>query len=276
LPHFTASDGARIAYEDQGRGQPLLLLHGLMANRHFFRFQQPLGDDFRLVSPDLRGHGDSLGPNVTVEQLASDVAALAEHLDLKGVIGVGWSLGASILWQVLTGPASSRFAASIVVDMTPKVLNEGDWQLGLSEELCEARSAAIRDNFESFALSAGQAIFAQPLDDRTRQLAPWAGEEFARNDAASMGSLWASLMKQDLRPLLHDIAQPALIIRGAHSQLYGPDTADYLTKALPCAEALEFHRSGHAPHVEQPEPFNAAVREFAAKLPRVRENQLSH
>lgn len=275
LQHFEAPDGAQIAYTDQGRGQPLLLLHGLMANREFFQLQSPLADRFRLIEVDFRGHGASRrdGETPSVEQLAEDIAALAHHLQLDDAIAIGWSLGATVLWHVLTGHAAPRFAGAVIVDMTPCVLNHGLWQLGLSKDVCEARSAAIRDDFESFATAAGHAIFAQPLDERTQALADWAGEEFARNDSRAIGALWESLVEEDVRPLLGRIAHPTLIVHGAQSSLYGSDTADYLAGALPNARAFAFTASGHAPHLEQPELFNQAIQQFAAGLPRVRETQ---
>ncbi len=273
MQHFTASDGANIGYSDEGAGRPLLLLHGLMAHGGFFRAQRELGTSFRLIAVDLRGHGRSRsapGP-LSIDRLARDVAELANALDLQGAIGIGWSLGASILWRILAGLEAGRFAGAVIIDMTPRVLNEGDWQLGLSRETCDVRTEAIRHDFGSFAATAGQAIFAQPVADGKRDLADWAGLEFARNDPAAIGAVWASLVGQDLRGDLGRIAQPTLVIHGAHSQLYGPGTADYLVRALPSARAVRFDRSGHAPHMEEPETFNHLIRDFAASLPVVRE-----
>jgi len=273
LHHFTASDGARIAYEDEGSGRPLVMLHGLMAHGGFFENQRVLAGDFRLIRIDLRGHGGSPegGRTATVEQLAEDVAALAKGLDLRGAIGVGWSLGAAVLWRMLTGPEASRFAAAVIVDMTPRVLNADGWDLGLTGEACDLRTAAIRDDFPTFAVNAGRAIFAPPVADRTRKTADWAGSEFARNDPTAIGSVWSSLVDQDFRADLPRIEQPTLVIHGAHSQLYGPGTADHLVRALPNARAVRFERSGHAPHMEEPELFNRLIGEFAAGLPRTRE-----
>ena len=247
-----------------------MLLHGLMAHGGFFRAQADLAEDFRVITIDLRGHGASAkaGERPTVEQLAADVSALAEALDLKGAIGVGWSLGATVLWHVLSGPAASRFAGSVVVDMTARVRNDAEWDLGLSPEACEARGIAIRDDFEGFAVSAGQGIFAQPVAPDRRQDAEWAGAEFARNDAVAMGSVWASLVRQDVRALLQQIEHPTLIVHGAQSLLYGDDTADHLVEALPDARAVRFDRSGHAPHLEEPVLFNQILRDFAARLSR--------
>ena len=267
LRHFTASDGARIAYSDEGEGRPLLLLHGLMADAGFFEAQRELADSFRVVAVDLRGHGRSPAGPVppTIGLLAQDVAGLADALGLEGAVGVGWSLGAAVLWRVLTGPASRRFAGAVVVDMTPRVLNDEDWDLGLSRETCEARSQAIRDDFPAFAAAAGQAIFAAPGAEADR-----AASAFAANDPAAIAALWESLVGEDFRPLLPSIRQPTLVVHGAHSHLYGADTAGHLVEALPQARAIAFDRSGHAPHLEQADLFNAVLRDFAAELPPVR------
>jgi pimeloyl-[acyl-carrier protein] methyl ester esterase len=271
LEHFTASDGARIAYRDEGRGRPLVFLHGLMAHSGFFECQRPLADDFRLIAVDLRGHGESRSAGGrTVERIAGDAAELAEELCLADAVGVGWSLGATVLWRLLAGPAASRFAGAVVVDMTPRVLNDERWSLGLTRETCEARSAAIRDDFQAFAAGAGQSIFAAPGPG-----ANWAAAEFAANDPAAVGELWESLVEEDLRATLAAIRQPTLIVRGAHSHLYGASTADYLVEALPSAASIEFASSGHAPHLEQPELFNATLRDFAAMLPPVAAEQIT-
>lgn len=270
LRQFTASDGARIAYSDEGEGRPLVLLHGLMADSGFFERQRTLADSFRLVAVDLRGHGRSPAGREppSIRRLAADVAELAESLELDGAVGIGWSLGAAVLWRVLAGPASAKFAGAVVVDMTPRVLNDRDWDLGLSSETCEARSQAIRDDFPAFAAAAGQAIFAAPGPEADR-----AAEAFAANDPVAIGALWQSLVEEDFRPLLPSIRQPTLVVHGAHSHLYGADTAGHLVAALPNARAITFDRSGHAPHLEQSELFNATLREFAATLPPVRQTE---
>lgn len=274
MQHFIASDGARIAYRDTGTAgdgrTPIVLLHGLMAHGGFFREQVPLAEDFRLVTIDLRGHGESPAPDgkASVERIAADVAGLVAALDLEGAIGVGWSLGATVLWHVLAGPAASRFVGAVVIDMTARVRNDDEWDLGLSPEACEARSQAIRDDFDGFARNAGAGIFAEPVPAHLSALAEWAGAEFARADANAIASVWASLVRQDVRALLTGIAHPTLIVHGGRSRLYGDDTADHLVAALPAAEAVRFDQSGHAPHLEEPDAFNRTLKDFAVRLSR--------
>lgn len=269
MPTFTALDGVEIAYDEEGCGRPLLLLHGLLAHRGFFELQRPLAAHFRLIRVDLRGHGDSRArTGLSIEQLADDVASLAERLDLEDAIIVGWSLGASVLWRLLDGPASHRFAGAVVVDMTPRVQNDDGWQLGLSPEACTARREAIEEDFTSFATNAGQAIFAQPGKHHS---AGWAGEEFARNDRTAISALWTSLVEQDFRATLWRITQPTLVIHGAHSHLYGAETAQHLVAAIPHSTLIRFDQSGHSPHLEQPDLFNRTLTDFAASLPPVRD-----
>lgn len=270
MRQFTASDGARIAYSDEGDGRPLVMLHGLLAHGGFFRCQQPLAADHRLIAIDLRGHGQSPaeGGVPTVERIAADVSELVAALDLEEAIGIGWSLGATVLWHVLSGPQGRRFAGAVIVDMTARVFNDGVWLLGLTPEACAARTAAIQDDFSTFAENAGQAIFAQPVRPELQDLADWSGAEFARNDPAAMAAVWASLLDQDMRGRIAHIPQPTLIVHGGQSQLYGDATAAHLADTLPRARISRFARSGHAPHLEEPEAFNALVSEFVGRLSR--------
>ena len=277
---FTTSDGTRLAYRDSGSGTPLVLLHGLMAHAGFFEGQDALAERIpdhrhRPARPwRLRRRGRGAAP--TVERMAADVTELAAALDLEGAIGVGWSLGATVLWHVLAGPAGRRFAGAVVVDMTARVRNDAEWDLGLSPEACEARSIAIRDDFESFALDRRPGDLRPAGGARGTASSPTGpAAEFARNDAGAMASVWASLVRQDVRALLDRIAHPTLIVHGGRSELYGEDTADHLVAALPHARAVRFENSGHAPHLEEPELFNATLKDFADRLSPARATQNS-
>src|SRR3546814_11526704 len=92
--------------------------------------------------------------------------------------------------------------------MTPRVMNDAHWRLGLSKEACEARRQAIETDFPTFATAAGQAIFAPSNAAELADSVRWAGEEFATNDAAATSPLWTSLVDQDFRTRLHRIAPP--------------------------------------------------------------------
>jgi len=233
---------------------PILLLPEPFANTSRFRLEQ-------LSRYDERGPGWYWNDIHTGEHTGT-------HLDAP----VHWVTGRDGL-DVSQAPLSTLVAPAVVIDMTARVRNDARWDLGLSPEACAARSLAIRDDYESFAFSAGQAIFAQPVADAQSGLATWVSREFARNDPAAMAAVWESLVAQDMRVLLGSIRHPTLIVHGAHSSLYGDGTADHLVAALPEARALRFERSGHAPHLEEPDLFNATLTDFAGRLSRARAAQ---
>lgn len=94
--HTIPINGFDMYYETAGEGDPLLLVHGWSGNADYF---QPLIEDlaahYRLIIPELRGHGRSTNPDgaFTIQQTALDVLALLEHLELEGVHSLGASAG---------------------------------------------------------------------------------------------------------------------------------------------------------------------------------------
>jgi pimeloyl-[acyl-carrier protein] methyl ester esterase len=262
-----------MAYADAGNGRPLLLVHGWGANQGFFAAQtRALESGFRVITLDLRGHGASPCPEgaPSVERIAADVCALADHLGLEDVLAVGWSMGAMVLWRALLSGLAERLTGMAVVDMTPRIVNDADWSLGLkggydSGSALAAQQAMIAD-WPGFAAVLARAVVAEGLDAERRPLIDWVAGEVALNDPRPLAHLWGSLTAQDFRADLQRFDLPTLIIHGARSQLYAADTSLYLEARLPDARRITFERSGHAPHLEEPDRFNRVITEFAATL----------
>lgn len=269
---FTASDGAQIAVSEEGAGRPLLLLHGWGAHSGFFAPQrEALRARFRVISVDLRGsvHAPAAS-GLTIGRIGLDVCELAAALNLADAIGVGWSMGAMALWAALAGPAANRFAGLVVVDMSPRIVAGPDWGLGLKggHDLAAAirAGAAMRAEWPAFGRVFAARLFAAGLEDERAGLRAWAEAEAARADAERLAPLWISMAHQDFRAALAGVAQPTLIVHGVLSQLYAAETAEALARLLPCAERRPYERSGHAPHLEEPERFNRDIETFAAGL----------
>ncbi|SDD61805.1 Pimeloyl-ACP methyl ester carboxylesterase [Paenibacillus sp. UNCCL117] len=88
--------GWSLSYQEQGSGHPLVLLHGFCGSGAYWDEVVPLLDaHFRVIVPDLRGHGASGSPDepCTIEQLADDIAALIDELGTEKAIVLGHSLG---------------------------------------------------------------------------------------------------------------------------------------------------------------------------------------
>lgn len=105
---MTASDGVRIHYAELGQGTPVVLIHGYTANAEGKWFKPgiaaALAEANRVVAIDARGHGQSEKPHDPLKygpQMAEDVVELMDHLGIERAHIHGYSMGGSILTQIL-------------------------------------------------------------------------------------------------------------------------------------------------------------------------------
>ena len=96
------SNDARISYEVIGSGPDVVLLHAFPANREMWRpMAEMMADRYRLIMPDLRGHGESeLGNGVaTMEKHAEDLRLVCVDADVNKAVFAGVSIGGYILFE---------------------------------------------------------------------------------------------------------------------------------------------------------------------------------
>jgi len=114
-------NGIEMYYETYGEGEPLVLLHGFTgAGSNWTPFLDGLAGAYRLVVPDLRGHGRSTNPSgeFTFRQSALDVFALLDALGVKRFKAIGMSAGAKTLLHMATREPD-RVEAMVLVSATP-------------------------------------------------------------------------------------------------------------------------------------------------------------
>lgn len=112
---FFDSKGVRIRYLIQGKGEPVVLIHGFGApSAEFMWIKNPFAEPnlfahyanhFRLIAPECRGHGKSdkpLDPKQYGREMAEDVVRLLDHLEIKKAHVAGYSMGAMIAGKLLT------------------------------------------------------------------------------------------------------------------------------------------------------------------------------
>src|SRR2546422_9768130 len=102
--HFTYR-GVRLAYEETGTGLPVILIHGFPFSRQMWRPQAALARTVRLITPDLRGVGESEGTPSSLDDLADDLQALVGHLGLPAAGFGGVSIGGHMLFRYPGRPA---------------------------------------------------------------------------------------------------------------------------------------------------------------------------
>ena len=259
-----------IAYRDVGAGRPIVWLHGWGVSGSFFKLQfDALGDRFRLIAPDLRGHGQSsaFGATNVFADLADDIRAIIEHEDLDSPIVVGWSLGAMVAWDLLTRNADLPVAGLVSIDMVPRMLNTADWHHGLrsgtDHRVFSHSINAMREDWDAFTGVFLPRIFAKGRADSFRALQSELREESRNNDSESMARLWIQLVELDYRARLPTIHVPTLVTYGEKSQLYRSEASLWVGSQIKGAQIFGFADSGHAPHLEEPEAFNRVLVRFS-------------
>jgi len=107
--HYFDSGGVRVHYTDEGRGEPVILVHGFAnpANLQWRRTGRigALSKDYRIIALDNRGHGRSGKPHDPEQygtQMAEDLVRLMDHLDIEKAHIVGYSMGGFITLKMVT------------------------------------------------------------------------------------------------------------------------------------------------------------------------------
>jgi pimeloyl-ACP methyl ester carboxylesterase len=258
----TQVNGVRIAYQDVGNGECLVLVHGSWGSHHNWDSVVPgLSEHHRVVSYDRRGHSESERPagQGTFAEDVADLAALVEALDAAPAWVVGNSVGAFITLQLAA--ARPDLLRGIIVHEPPlaELLSAGgaDAPLGVVVDLIRAgdHAGAAERFVEDVALGPG--AWAQ-LPEQMR---------------ATMADNAPTYLDEELAPdsrtvdeaALARYAGPVLVTSGDQSPPIFEPVAQHLARLLPQAQRIEYPGAGHIPHVTHPEEFVATVVDFIAR-----------
>jgi pimeloyl-ACP methyl ester carboxylesterase len=125
--NFANVNGVKLYYETHGKGEPLVLLHNFFtSHKKWEPWIDSLAEDFKLIIPDLRGHGNSTNPSSVFrhEDSAKDIYALMDELDIINFKAIGASSGGMTLVHMATMD-STRIVSMVLVGAT-SYLGESD------------------------------------------------------------------------------------------------------------------------------------------------------
>lgn len=245
-------DGVNIYYEDHGTGPAVLLSHGYSATTRMWAGQvEALKDRYRVITWDMRGHGQSDSPDdpkaYSEAATVDDIAGILNHLGIdKAVIG-GLSLGGYMsLAFNLAHPSMVR--ALMLFDTGPGYKNP------VGREGWNVTAMKRAETFEAKGLDAlGGSAEVRVSQHRSAQgLAHAARGMLAQFDSRIIQSL-------------EHIAVPTLVLVGEKDQPFLGAT-DYMANKIPGCTKVMIPEAGHAANLDQPAAFNAAVEAFLASL----------
>jgi len=253
----------RFVYREWGHpdaSRVIVCVHGLTRNgRDFDTLASMLCDRFRLLCPDMPGRGDSdwladPADYVFPTYLAALTAMLA-HADVERVAWVGTSMG-GLLGMVMAALPNSPVTRLVINDvgpvLEPSALERIAGYVGLDPvfDTFDALEAHIRQVSAPFgALSDAQwTELARTSARQTRD-----GKWRLKYDPGIAVPFRTPASATDLWPVWDAVRCPALLLRGAESDLLAAETADAMRARGPKASFVEFPGVGHAPMLLTPE-----------------------
>ncbi|WEK42137.1 MAG: alpha/beta hydrolase [Candidatus Sphingomonas colombiensis] len=130
MPRITVKDGTEIFYKDWGTGQPIVFHHGwpLSADDWDAQMLFFLGEGYRVIAHDRRGHGRSTQTAIgnDMDTYAADVIELAAALDLRGAVHIGHSTGGGEVARYVARAEPGRVSKAVLISAVPPIMLRSD------------------------------------------------------------------------------------------------------------------------------------------------------
>lgn len=257
-------NGITLAFLDQGHGLPIVFVHAFPLSKAMWSPQVTgLSPEFRLITVDLRGHGESDAPLwfSSMEQFADDLVGLMDHLGLEQAVFVGLSMGGYILFA-LHRRHPERIKALVLADTRaqPDTPEGRAGRFAMAQTVHQEGPAAVA------ALMLPKLLSPPSLKDRP-DLVETVRRIITANQASGIaGDLMGMALRPDSTPQLKEIGCPTLVIVGEHDIATPPEDARFMADQIPNARLQVIPSAGHLSNLEQPEPFTDAIRSFLKTL----------
>lgn len=262
-----------LYYEDQGAGQPIVLIHGYPLNGHSWERQtrELLAEGYRVITYDRRGFGQSskVGTGYDYDTFAADLNTLLETLDLRDVVLVGFSMGTGELARYVSRHGHDRVAKlAFLASLEPFLPVRDGNPDGVPQEVFDGIEAAARGdryawysefftNFYNLDENLGQRISQEAVS------ASWnVAISSAPVAAHAVVSSWIEDFRGDV-DAVRDSGKPALILHGTADNILPIDaTARRFRTLLPDATYVEIEGAPHGLLWTHADEVNAALRTF--------------
>jgi pimeloyl-ACP methyl ester carboxylesterase len=265
------SAGASLGYRDSGTGMPVIFLHPTPLDREYWR---PLTEEFggvRAIIPDLRGHGQSeLGANLpignfaavpdapvlTMNQLATDILALIDHLEIPEAVFAGCSIGGYVLlelWRI----APQRITALAFVCSKPQPDTEAA-RSKRAANIAQVRAEGTSALFDGMA----QSLTGKTAQQRHPAMVAELRKCMTLTPQATIAVQVGLATRPDSLPTIATIDAPVLAIAGGEDTAITPADMEAFTSA---PGGCEFHLlpdAGHFAAYEQPQKVASLLAEW--------------
>jgi pimeloyl-ACP methyl ester carboxylesterase len=236
--------------EDKTRGLSVVFVHGAGSSRRTWHMQaEAFESTHRVVALDLSGHGESdAGPDeVSIEEFASELAALVEHLNLSDFVLVGHSMGGGVVMAYMLQGEYRKPIAITLVDSAPDL------------ELTKLAPGLAIETIET------QLYLFKGRKDRGKD-GPYdiirEEEDTKRKNPRIISRDLAAADKFNVTHRISEIDVPVFVIVGEKDDIVTPAAAKEFEKTLPRADIAVVKNADHVPMLQNPQDFNKLLKKF--------------
>ncbi|WP_067865553.1 alpha/beta fold hydrolase [Neptuniibacter marinus] len=278
MEYLTRPDLTKIHFVSLGEGnKTLIFLHGWTACvREWLPFASELAQQHRVVCWDARGHGGhpySEGTNMTLPEMADDLHTLLNYLDIQEAVIIGHSLGALTTWEYIRKYGQDRIAGLCMVDHSPKLLTDDEWNHGVYGEFSSKNNETfiqlLKQDFTQSVLE----LIAYGMHYQSLQNFQQNSHSFQKmrdylqkQNAPLLIACWENITQQDYRDVLPTINTPTLLIYGEESQFYCAKLQNWVHQHIENSELLVYPSADHSPHLWHRHKFIYDLNRFVDAL----------
>ena len=250
----------QLAYTDAGLGQPVVLLHGYPFNRSLWNEQvSALGNSYRVITPDLRGLGESdasQGP-ATMNRMARDVAALLDHLEISRAVVGGLSMGGYVALAFYK-EFPSRVRSLILADTRAAADTEEGKQTRhqQAEKALAEGMAGIADSMLPKLLTPETVSKRPDLVKRVRDMM------LKTKPEGAAGALLGMAEREDQTALLSQISCPTLILVGREDPITPVADSEKMHREIAGSRLVVIENAAHVSNLERTDQFNEELMRF--------------
>lgn len=265
---ISTDDGVGLEVTDQGAGPALMLVHGFGGAKEDFSDQlDDLARDHRVITLDLRGHGESDGPEeearYSLDRFAADLVNVLDALDIARVRMLGHSMGGMVVRRFALA-APERLDALVFMDTAPGPVPGLDSELidlgvQIANEQGMDELKRVMDAFEPLGTPSYDRLLAERPGYRAFGDAKW---------AALSRAMYATMMieirdQPDQLAELVGITCPTLVLVGVEDTPFMVGSRA-MAETIPGAQLVVIEGAGHSPQFENGPAWLAAIRQFLA------------
>jgi 3-oxoadipate enol-lactonase len=260
LPHHLKSGDAEIAYWVLGEGPPVILLHPFPVNHEFwFPVAGVLAGKYRLILPDLRGHGESDAGEgaATMEKHAADIARVMDDAEVGRAPMVGVSIGGYALFEFWRRNRGRVAALALCNTKAPAD----------NAEARAARLQAANDVLERGTEPFFQSMIPRLIGESTRVARPDLVDGvlgmMRRMSAQDVAQVQRGMAERpDSVDTLKTINVPTMLVTGDEDGFAGVNEAEFMRQRIAGSKLSVIGKAGHYSPWERPEEAARALRQF--------------